>query len=129
MNHIKPLVSLLLRLGPGQLATVFALTVAASAFEILGVGLIFGFAKLIFNPSGIDQIPGGDLLGELIAVGGPEKTFVILGAAIVVLFFVKSIVGFGSVALRIRYAGRLTASFARELMALYDLCAINIESY
>lgn len=109
MSHIKPLVSLLLRLGPGQVVAVFAVTILASAFEILGVGLIFGFAKLIFDPSSIDQFPGGDWFGDKIAAGGAETTFVIIGAAIVALFLVKSIVGFGSVALRVRYSGRLTA--------------------
>lgn len=119
MSRIKPLVSLLLRLGPGQLVAVFTVTVLASAFEILGVGLIFGFAKLIFDPSSIGKLPGGDWVGERIAAGDAETTFVLIGAGIVALFLVKSIVGFGSVALRVRYSGRLAASFARELMTLY----------
>ncbi len=119
MNHAKPLVSLLLRLGPGQLLAVFALTVLASAFEILGVGLIFGFAKLIFDPTGISQLPGGEWVAENIAFASTNAAFVFVGAAIVALFLFKSVVGFGAVALRVRYAGRLTASFARELMALY----------
>lgn len=109
----------MLRLGPGQLVAVFTVTVLASAFEILGVGLIFGFAKLIFDPSSIDQFPGGDWVGEKIAAGDAQTTFVVIGAGIVALFLVKSIVGFGAVALRTRYAGRLTASFAQDLMALY----------
>jgi ABC-type multidrug transport system fused ATPase/permease subunit len=119
MSRFKPLVSLLLRLGPGQLVAVFIATILASAFEILGVGLIFGFAKLIFDPSSIGKLPGGDWVGEEIATGDAEITFVIIGAGIVALFLVKSFVGFGAVALRVRYSGRLAASFARELMALY----------
>ncbi|NNE82410.1 MAG: ABC transporter ATP-binding protein [Alphaproteobacteria bacterium] len=119
MSHIKPLVSLLLRLGPGQLLAVFAFTVLASAFEILGVGLIFGFAKLIFEPSSIEQLPGGAWVSEITSTGSVETVFVIMGAAIVALFLFKGFIGFGAVVLRTRYAGWLTASFAKELMALY----------
>lgn len=118
-SRVKSLCRLSFRLGPGQIALVFVVTFMASAFEIVGVGMIYAFAGLIFDPEQTQQILGNEFLQEKIMGPSQSESLVYIGLGIILFFFIKCLIGFAGIALRFRFGGRLAANVGQHLMRLY----------
>src|SRR5262245_56549521 len=79
----------ILRGQSNKLALIVLLSVAVSALDLLGIGLIGPFVAIILDPGALDRFP---LIGRALdAVFGPGQQRVIgLGAALCAVFLVKS---------------------------------------
>ena len=109
---------LICRLGAWQPAVVFGSSILVSGFEIVGVGVVYWFAGLVFDPNALQNIPWvGDLVDWFDATH--QYLIVVTGIAIVFLFLVKSAAGFAAVTLRVRFAGRLTNALSHDFISLY----------
>ena len=106
-------------LGPWPLVQVFLITLLASFLEIAGVSLVYGFAEFVFDPDAVLALDSVSFLRGYFTDENRSLTLVTMGGAIVGIFFFKSLIGFAAIALRIRFAGRLAAAFAGDLLQLY----------
>ena len=102
-DSIAKIISFLDRRSRWQLAGLTLLAVIVSGLEVFGIGLIFGFVKLLIDPALIETIPRLQQVYKLLGSGNP-KNFLILGAvALMILFLLKNLIMAGFVYLQIGF--------------------------
>lgn len=98
---------------------VLAGILLSSAMEIIGVGLIYGFARMVLEPSASLKVPFIENFGLFNSLMPSIEVILLIGIAIVALFGAKGVVNFLTVWARARFAGRTSRLFAQDLITHY----------
>ncbi len=104
-----------------QFALLAAMTLLAALFEVLGIGLVFPFIKIISDPEWLLHSPWFAPFAPYVAAWGHDRLVFVVGLGLIALFIVKNAyllcfyhaqfaIAFGSV---VRYSSRLLEIYLR----------------
>lgn len=118
-NLFKRLYKLLTRREKVLAAIVVTLFGITSIMEVIGLGVIFLYVKLILDPAQISQIPILSTAKEILAPNDQRQFLVLIGIGLLGIFMLKTIFGIASLWLSGRFTVGRLKMFSIDLYRIY----------